>query len=59
MYYWNRLIKLRNAQPKNSELWKKTDSLLAQYNTAGGRMIRDEVKLFLEEHEKSVKKLGG
>ena len=50
---WNRLIKLRDAHPKDSEVYNKSDILLGQLNTAGGKhIIGREVELFLQEHEK-------
>lgn len=46
---WNPMVKLMNEHP-DEDVRAKAKMLLGQYNTAGGRMIKDELEFMLQEH---------
>ncbi len=44
---WNPMIKLMNEHP-DENVRHKAKMLLSQYNTASGRMIKDELEFMLQ-----------
>ena len=46
---WNPMVKLMNEHP-DEDVRAKAKMLLGQYNTAGGRRIKDELEFMLQEH---------
>lgn len=52
---WNSMIDIMNNHP-DEDVRKKADSLLGQYNTAGGRKIKGELEYFINKHQKKVAK---
>ena len=46
---WNPMVKLMNDH-KDRDVRIRAEQLLKQYNTAGGRTIKDELEFMLREH---------
>lgn len=46
---WNPMIKLINEHP-DEDVRKKAKLLLAQYNTASGSRIKDELEFMLQQY---------
>ena len=46
---WNEMIEIRDKN-KGTEIAKKADMLLSQYNTAGGIRIKDEILNFIDSY---------